>query len=288
MIIGSFNIRGGGSSIKRKRIRSIINKGRADFFLIQETKLEEISVSLARSFWGNDNFGYSFSASVGSAGGLLTLWRNMEVEVLASFRGDGYLGSKVTWKGGICYIVNVYYPCSLVLKRLLWSRLLVLKNTFNDGEWIFGGDFNAVKNRSERVGRSLRSGNGEWRLFSDFIDDSGLIDVSCRGKRYSWYSGDGKSKSRIDRFLVSDNTIQSWGIVGQLIGNRDVSDHCPIWLLSDKEDWGPKPFTFNNEWFFDKNFLSFVEEEWKGLDVIGRGDYVLKEKLRLIKDRLRW
>ncbi|XP_058746484.1 uncharacterized protein LOC131619402 [Vicia villosa] len=248
----------------------------------------EVSVSVAGSFWGKEECGFSFSASVGMAGGLLMLWSSKTVSILASFRGEGYLGSKVEWKGGIFYIVNVYSPCSLVLKRALWSRLLALKNLHNDGEWILGGDFNAVKNQRERVGRSMRSSNVEWRDFSDFIEGSGLMDVACKGKKFSWFSGDGKSNSRIDRFLVSDNIVRSWGVVGQLIGNRDISDHCPIWLLFDKVDWGPKPFIFNNEWFSDKNFLSFVKEEWKGMEVLGRGDFVLKEKLRLIKDRLRW
>lgn len=34
------------------------------------------------------------------------------------------------------------------------------------------------------------------------------------------------------------------------------------------------------------DFLLFVEKEWAGLDVKGRGDFVLKEKLRLHKGRL--
>ncbi|XP_058726046.1 uncharacterized protein LOC131597359 [Vicia villosa] len=265
-------VRGGGNLVKRKRIRSIISKGRAYFFLIQETKLKEVSGSLSRSLWGCEDIYYSFSASDGFARGLLSIWKAQTVTVLASFRGSNYLGSKVSWKGGIFYIVNVYSPCSLPLKRQLWSRLLELKNNYQDGEWIFGGDFNVVKNRREIVGQYLRSSNVEWREFSDFIDDSDLVDVHCKGKKFRWFRGDGKSKSRI----------------GQLIGSRDVYDHCPIWLLVNKEDWGLKPFKFNNEWFSDKSFFSFVEAEWKGIVVHGRGDFVLKEKFRIIKDRLRW
>ncbi|XP_058774615.1 uncharacterized protein LOC131648899 [Vicia villosa] len=288
MIIGSFNIRGGGSSVKRKRIKSIISKGRADFFLIQETKLNVVSDAVARSLWGINDMEFSFAGADGSAGGLLSIWNSRTVTVLASFRGPGYLGSKVAWKGGIFYIVNIYSSCYLPLKRQLWSRLVELKNLYQDGEWILGGDFNAVKKRGERVGLSYRSSSSEWRDFSGFIEDIGLVDVPCKGKRFSWFSGDGKSKSRIDRFLVSNNIVSSWGVVGQLIGDRDVSDHCPVWLVVDKEDWGPKPFKFNNEWFSHKSFLSFVEEEWKNLKVYGRGDFVLKEKFRLLKDRLRW
>lgn len=85
--------------------------------------------------------------------------------------------------------------------------------------------------------------------------------MSCKGKKFTWYSSDGRAKGRIDRFLVIDNIVSSWGDVGQLIKSREVSYHCPIWLEVDKKDWGPKPLRFNNEWFSDKNFIPFVEKE---------------------------
>lgn len=78
------------------------------------------------------------------------------------------------------------------------------------------------------------------------------------------------------------------GSGGEKIGDRDISDHCPIWLVSDKKDWGLKPFKFNNEWFQNKEFIVFLEKEWGNLEVFGRGDFVLKEKMRLLKKRIRW
>ncbi|XP_058746500.1 uncharacterized protein LOC131619420 [Vicia villosa] len=170
----------------------------------------------------------------------------------------------------------------------MWEELVDLKLKFNDGDWLIGGDFNAIKKSSERVSCSLSTQRTKWGEFSNFIDRCGLIDVPCKGKKFSWFSGDGKTKSRLDRFLIDGNIISSWSVAGQLIGQRDVSDHCPVWLVVDKEDWGPKPFKFNNEWFNNKEFLHFVEVEWKAIIVRGRGDFVLKEKFRIIKDKLRW
>lgn len=76
--------------------------------------------------------------------------------------------------------------------------------------------------------------------------------------------------------------------VGQLIGKRDISDHCPVWIMINNLDWGPKPFKFNESWFRNKDFVLFVEKELKDMNVQGRSDYVIKEKLRLLKGRLRW
>ncbi|XP_058733267.1 uncharacterized protein LOC131604869 [Vicia villosa] len=83
--------------------------------------------------------------------------------------------------------------------------------------------------------------------------------------------------------------VNRWDVSGQMIGARDISDHCPIWIMTDQYNWGPKPFKFNNEWFSFDSFLPFVEKEWMSLKVKGRWDFVLKEKLKLLKDKLkRW
>ncbi|XP_058787450.1 uncharacterized protein LOC131661827 [Vicia villosa] len=259
MIIGSLNIRGGGNALKRRRINSLIFKGNADVFMLQETKLVDIQDFVAKSFWCTNGIGFSFSNATGRSGGLLTLWKEDALEVITSFKGEGYLGIKFRKNNNFFYLVNVYSSCVLDKKRILWRRLLDLKGLFNDGEWIIGGDFNAIKERGER-----------------------------KGKKFTWQGGDGRSRSRIDRFLVSDKVVNDWGIVGQFVGDRDLSDHCPIWLEVDNNNWGPKPFKFNNEWFSIDSFLPFVKKEWEDLKVEGRGDFVLKEKLRLLKGRLNW
>lgn len=96
--------------------------------------------------------------------------------------------------------MNVYSPCTFVLKHALWKNLLDLKSSSKDGEWIFGGYFNTMKNRGKKIGVSVSYHNSEWRDFPEFIDQRNLIDIPCRGKKYSWFSGDGVDKSMIDLF----------------------------------------------------------------------------------------
>ncbi|XP_058776198.1 uncharacterized protein LOC131650510 [Vicia villosa] len=288
MIIGSLNIRGGVNALKRRRISSLIVKGKADIFLVQETKISSMNDVLAHSFWNCSDLGFSYSNSVGRSGGLLTLWNKDNVEVLNSFKGDGFLGIKVRWKNKIYYVTNIYSSCDLGKKKIMWNNLLTMMERFKDGEWVMGGDFNAIKNASERKGRAVMHNNREVALFADFINKTSLVDIQCKGKKFSWFSGDGKSKSRIDQFLLSNCVVNEWEIIGQFIGDRDLSDHCPIWLMSDKSNWGPKPFRFNNEWFSNDEFIPFVEKEWSSLKVGGRGDFVLKEKLKLFKEKLKW
>lgn len=211
MIIGSFNIRGGGIFVKRKRIAHIIDKGKAVVFLIQETKMASLSQDLARSFWYKEEIDNTVSNYVGLSGGMFIMWKNSEFDVIYSFRGVGYLGIKLSWKNHLYYIINVYSGCSGEEKRLLCNCFQELKLKFMDGEWLIGGNFNAIKNRRERVGKSAQVTSAEWRDFAAFIDGMNLIDVPCKGKKYSWFCGDGCSKSRLDCFLISDSIINQWG-----------------------------------------------------------------------------
>jgi hypothetical protein len=81
------------------------------------------------------------------------------------------------------------------------------------GEWCVGGDFNSISKVGERKGRSNGGGNQSERVeFSQFIDAMELIDIPISGKKFSWFSSDGSSMSRLDRFLLSEGFIEKGGI----------------------------------------------------------------------------
>ncbi|CAK8541087.1 unnamed protein product [Lathyrus sativus] len=61
--------------------------------------------------------------------------------------------------------------------------------------------------------------------------------------------------STLDYFLLSDYLIVYWKIVCQIVGKRDILDHCPIWLKSRNKNWGLKPFKFNKKLILLKSIL---------------------------------
>src|ERR1044072_125652 len=93
--------------------------------------------------------------------------------------------------------------------------------------------------------------------------------------------------SRLDKFLVSDDWLASWPSCVQHVLDRDFSDHCPLLLRTPIVDWGPKPFRVLNCWFQDRRFDKFVQESFEGIQIHGRGAYVLKEKLKRLKGLLK-
>jgi len=45
---------------------------------------------------------------------------------------------------------------------------------------------------------------------NEFIDDRVLIDLPLGGRKFTWYKGDGRSMSRLDRFLLSEEWFLLW------------------------------------------------------------------------------
>jgi hypothetical protein len=93
--------------------------------------------------------------------------------------------------------------------------------------------------------------------------------------------------SRIDRFIVSEEWLNDWGVCSLWVLPRDISDHCPLILKKDNLDWGPRPFRFNNYWLEHKDYKKVVEETWRNQSINGWMGHVLKEKLKSLKYRLK-
>ncbi|MCI73772.1 hypothetical protein A2U01_0095036, partial [Trifolium medium] len=52
-------------------------------------------------------------------------------------------------------------------------------------------------------------------------------------------------------------------------------------------DWGPRPFRFNNHWLNHKEFQGLVEDWWMTQNYSGWMGFVLKEKLKGLKAKLK-
>ncbi|XP_019427226.1 PREDICTED: uncharacterized protein LOC109335545 [Lupinus angustifolius] len=185
--------------------------------------------------------------------------------------------------------MNVYGPCDLVGKRLFWEEA---KNDFLGRYaemWCMAGDFNSILNRDERRGSSSSLVSSDCVEFSQFIEDLELLDLPLVGSKFTWFVSNGSAMSKLDRFLINDSWSSTWDQLVQMSLKRTFSDHCPTVLKYDVNDWGPSPFRTNNRWFSNVEFGKFVEGTWNDLEVNGRGSFILKEKLKLLKISLkRW
>jgi hypothetical protein len=104
---------------------------------------------------------------------------------------------------------------------------------------------------------------------------------------FTWFKGDGTSMSRIDRFLLSEDWCLNFPNCFQVALLRGLSDHCPLQLSVDEENWGPRPTRMLKCWQDVPGYKQFVIEKWTSFQIEGWGGFVLQEKLKLIKSALK-
>jgi hypothetical protein len=154
MILTSYNVRGLGGQIKRRKIKELIQKYKVEFLAIQETKMETITDNLCYSLWGSQDCDWAFLPSEGNSGGILSIWSKSCSYLIFTFIGEGFVGVCLEWgvSKSICFVVNIYAKCDLPSKRKLWHNLLMSKRGFGGGKWCVAGDFNSVCRREDRRG----------------------------------------------------------------------------------------------------------------------------------------
>ncbi|KAK7255667.1 hypothetical protein RIF29_29084 [Crotalaria pallida] len=257
---------------------------------IQETKITEANNQLFHSLWGGTNCGWAFKAAEGRSGGIINLWNKDKFNFNFQFSGSGFLGVNLLDENNeSLFLVNIYSPCVILEKRKLWEALCNLKNIYNGDKWCFFGDFNSIRKVGERRGiRGVRGDLSEMLEFNEFIDKMELQEVNSFGRKFTWMSSNCLSMSRLDRFLVSEDWSQYFNGPSEWVIPRDYSDHCTVILKCGKvQDWGPKPFRFNNYWLRDPSFIPLVEKCWSESLVVGWAAFRVQVKLKAVKAAVR-
>ncbi|MGB9342971.1 exodeoxyribonuclease III [Trichococcus sp.] len=237
-------------------LRAIVNKNfadifadfDADFFCLQETKLQEGQIELVfpgyESYWNYaDRKGYSGTA-------IYTKHTPLSVRLGISVAEHDLEGRVITLEYADFFLVNVYTPNSQEqLKRLdyrmHWETafLTYLKGLETEKPVIVCGDLNvAHENIDLKNWKTNRKNAGfsdeERAKFSEvvangFIDTFRYFHPDAEG-RYSWWSYRFNARKnnagwRIDYFLVSD-ALKNALVDADIHENIFGSDHCPVSL----------------------------------------------------------
>ncbi|XP_028083439.1 uncharacterized protein LOC114284691 [Camellia sinensis] len=277
----SGNIRGIGRLEKMRKIRRVLVDRKIDLAFFQETKKASSSSVEVKRVWHRDKMEFMVVDAEGRAGGLLCIW-DPEVFHLSDCCSNRQfiLIAGTVLNSFDCVMINVYAPNDPVRRSKLWETLARLKLSFTR-PWCIGGDFNEIRSADERVGCSRRERG--MKDFNDFIDRCELTELQMLGRKYTWCNAtDGNKWSKIDKFLLTPEWIERfkfklWGLP------RHISDHCPLLLMEDERDWGPKPFKFYNAWLLHPSFASFLENVWLECQIDGSAGVILQRKLQTLK-----
>ncbi|KAL5550481.1 hypothetical protein UlMin_000657 [Ulmus minor] len=149
-----------------------------------------------------------------------------------------------------------------------------------------GGDFNVVRYCHEKSPPSRRTRS--VRLFDELIRELELRDLALHNASFTWSNfREEVVKSRLDRFLFTEEWEAGKNDIRQETGSRTCSDHMPIILDTSPVSWGPSPFRFENMWLEHSGFRQECEQWWRGIEVEGWESYRMMEKLRALKDKIK-
>ena len=88
MKIITWNIRGSGSSEKRRIIKRLLCRVNPDLVVLQEVKKEVVDRQLIGNLWKSRFKEWLLLPSVGRAGGILVIWDVRSVRVIDSLIGE--------------------------------------------------------------------------------------------------------------------------------------------------------------------------------------------------------
>ncbi|KAJ0826227.1 putative RNA-directed DNA polymerase [Helianthus annuus] len=253
---------------------------------IQETKAEDLSNFNFEKIWGNKKYGMEFVGSVGNSGGILSLWNSgiFELETSIKRRNLLALRGKLKGSGEVINIINVYAPQSSAAKSDLWKEILVILGGW-DGCWVMVGDFNAVRDASERKNSGFKAACA--KNFNEFIAQANLLEFDMKGFRFTCSRENGKKPSKLDRIMVCSEFFNRWSSVVLRALSFLYSDHCPLILEVGDKNFGPKPFRVFDVWMGKDGFCEAVELAASSSSISGPPDRRLTEKFANIRRALK-
>nr|GEY45331.1 RNA-directed DNA polymerase, eukaryota, reverse transcriptase zinc-binding domain protein [Tanacetum cinerariifolium] len=152
--------------------------------MVKETKMENIDLFSIKRCWGNLDFDYVHSASIGNSGVILSVWDPKSFSKINATISDYFVMVRGVWipNGTKLLIISIYAPQDLIEKKMLWDYLSHVIAQWA-GDVVVIGDFNEVPKKVKRFGSVFnKHGANAFNLFISNAD-KGCGDVEIVNKR---------------------------------------------------------------------------------------------------------
>ncbi|XP_026410101.1 uncharacterized protein LOC113305236 [Papaver somniferum] len=272
---------------RRSRIRVWLSVNKPDIIVFQESLLPSCNDAIVRSIWGPGCMDWRALDSIVRSGGILIIWNPnklmLENYIIGSYTVN--IQFKNCFDNFVWLLSGAYGPCSAVERRVMWRELKLMYNIW-ELPWCLCGDFNEVRYMRERMGCNIVSrGMKDFNKFCGFLE---LIDLPMTGGKYTWSTTSNNSaKSLIDRFIINAAWGSQFPTISVSALAKPFSDHKPVCLTCNFEDWGPPSFRCEAMWFLDPSFLPLLEEWWNSFSLNGSPGFVLAKKLQALKAKIK-
>lgn len=150
---------------------------------------------IGKSLWGNKFCDCASLEAVGKSGGILSIWNEQVFCKTSAWSDKGVLvvNGYLKEDGSQVCVMNVYAPCDTTERRILWNLVENIIATLGNIMYCVVGDFNAIRDERERVGRGSVVDQRDISAFRDFIDFGNLFELPLTERAYTWYKLQGQT-----------------------------------------------------------------------------------------------
>ncbi|KAF5455805.1 hypothetical protein F2P56_025342, partial [Juglans regia] len=150
--------------------------------------------------------------------------------------------------------------------------------------WMVMGDFNIIRNDSERRGGQPRLALA-MEEFNDWVGACGLLDMPFCGNSFSWcngHSGRSRQWARLDRCFLNTAALDIFPDAKLEYLSRTSSDHAPMSIFLENQfvSYGYPSFKFQQMWWNKHVFgrtefhIAELEARIRGLEASLQSEYI--------------
>ncbi len=243
----SWNVNGLKSALKKEVLLQMVESGKYDLLMLQETKTRNIPDAFDYSGYDSLLFRSDKIAFSGTA----VVYRNRPLSVKKGFGDEKFdrEGRVITMEFDGFYVINAYFPNSRRdLSRLSYKlefdrRILEYADGLRRSKpVIIGGDFNVAHKEIDiarpEENRQHAGFTAEERAWMDELASMGYVDTYREFVKedghYSWWSLMTQARRRnvgwrIDYFIVSPE-LKGRLVDATILEDVMGSDHAPVYL----------------------------------------------------------
>lgn len=277
-----WNVRGLNSKARKSSVKNTVVTTGATIVCLQETKIANWTSRMV-----NDTLGPTFANNFttlpanGTRGGIV-LAANDQFFTLQNFNTTTFIVSadvimhadNSSWT-----ITGVYGPQDDDDKESFLNEIKQLKARAKE-EWMVLGDFNLIYKAADKSNSRLN--RRLMNLFKDALDETNLMEVDLRGRKYTWSSEQNEPTfTRIDRIFASPEWHLMFPSIDLQALSTMGSDHAPLFLTGEITHQSYSGFRFESFWTSMPGFKEVVQTTWD--QPVNTQDSILRMHVKLIR-----
>lgn len=263
----TWNVKGLGNVIKRKKILTHLKKQRANIAMLQETHLSDSEHLKLKRDWVGQLFFSTCKANTRKRGTVILIHKHFPfvLEDQISDPDGRYILITGTVYGEPFTIINIYAPNEDSPKFI--SKVILLFSQYCKGMGVCAGDFNCVMDQKMDKSPSDTFTNPRSSLvLKKLCNEAGIVDAwrefNKGSKEYTFYSNPHCSYSRIDYIFTPAHCLHT--VSSSEIGSIVLSDHAPVQLdMIINNRRATRIWRFNSSMLNDSAFCDLVREGFK-------------------------